>query len=260
MLLLMSLLLGVLVGITWLLVSVLVSSILEEYIGRNALNVSKAVSLTTEIQQGLLKQNSSEIQQYAESVRKATGAKFVVVGDHEGKRYSHPVPERIGKFMVGGDNARALEGGESYISKAVGTLGPSMRGKVPVFDDSAKVIGVVSVGYLQETVEEVTADYLQRILLWVFILFLLGGLGTWLIARDIKMSIFGLEPAEIATLFRERNAILDSIREGVVAINDEGRITMLDHEAAKILDPFSNSSEPLFHDNTPCCIHLGTFS
>lgn len=247
MLLLMSLLLGVLISITWLLVSVFVSSILEEYIGRNALNVSKAVSLTAEIQQGLLKQNSTQIQQYAESVRKATGAKFVVVGDHEGKRYSHPVPERIGKFMVGGDNARALEGGEAYISKAVGTLGPSMRGKVPVFDDAAKVIGVVSVGYLQETVEVVTADYLQRILLWVFILFLLGGLGTWLIARDVKLSIFGLEPAEIATLFKERNAILDSIREGVVAINDEGLVTMLDHEAAKILDipPESGIGTPI---------------
>ena len=247
MLLLLSLLLGVLISITWLLVSVFVSSILEEYIGRNALNVSKAVSLTAEIQQGLLKQNSAQIQQYAESVRKATGAKFVVVGDHEGKRYSHPVPERIGKFMVGGDNARALEGGEAYISKAVGTLGPSMRGKVPVFDDAAKVIGVVSVGYLQETVEVVTADYLQRILLWVFILFLLGGLGTWLIARDVKLSIFGLEPAEIATLFKERNAILDSIREGVVAINDEGLVTMLDHEAAKILDipPESGIGTPI---------------
>ena len=149
-------------------------------------------------------------------------AKFVVVGDHEGKRYSHPVPERIGKFMVGGDNARALAGGEAYISKAVGILGPSMRGKVPVFGDSGKVIGVVSVGYLQETVQEVTEGYLQRILLWVLGLFLLGGLGTWLIARDVKLSIFGLEPAEIARLFRERNAILDSIREGVVAINDEG--------------------------------------
>ncbi|MBC8219586.1 MAG: sensor histidine kinase [Proteobacteria bacterium] len=247
MLLLMSLLLSVLISITWLLVSVFVSSILEEYIGRNALNVSKAVSLTAEIQQGLLKQNSTQIQQYAESVRKATGAKFVVVGDHEGKRYSHPVPERIGKFMVGGDNARALEGGEAYISKAVGTLGPSMRGKVPVFDDAAKVIGVVSVGYLQETVEVVTADYLQRILLWVFILFLLGGLGTWLIERDVKLSIFGLEPAEIATLFKERNAILDSIREGVVAINDEGLVTMLDHEAAKILDipPESGIGTPI---------------
>ena len=235
MLLLMFLLLGALVSITWLMVSMLVSSILEEYIGRNALNVSKAVSLTTVVHEGLKNKNSTQIQLYAESVRKATGARFVVVGDHEGRRYSHPVPERIGKLMVGGDNPRALERGEAYVSKAVGTLGPSMRGKVPIFANSGKVIGVVSVGYLQETVESVTEGYLQRVLLWVFGLFLLGGIGTWLIARNVKQSIFGLEPVEIARLFRERNAILDSIREGVVAINDKGQVTMLDHEAAKIL-------------------------
>ena len=235
MLLLMFLLLGALVIITWLMVSMLVSSILEEYIGRNALNVSKTVSLTTVVHEGLKNKNSTQIQLYAESVRKATGARFVVVGDHEGRRYSHPVPERIGKLMVGGDNPRALERGEAYVSKAVGTLGPSMRGKVPIFANSGKVMGVVSVGYLQETVESVTEGYLQRVLLWVFGLFLLGGIGTWLIARNVKQSIFGLEPVEIARLFRERNAILDSIREGVVAINDKGQVTMLDHEAAKIL-------------------------
>ena len=235
MLLLMFLLLAALVSITWLMVSMLVSSILEEYIGRNALNVSKTVSLTTVVHEGLKNKNSTQIQLYAESVRKATGARFVVVGDHEGRRYSHPVPERIGKLMVGGDNPRALERGEAYVSKAVGTLGPSMRGKVPIFANSGKVIGVVSVGYLQETVESVTEAYLQRVLLWVFGLFLLGGIGTWLIARNVKQSIFGLEPVEIARLFRERNAILDSIREGVVAINDKGQVTMLDHEAAKIL-------------------------
>jgi sensor histidine kinase regulating citrate/malate metabolism len=53
MLLLMFLLLGALVSITWLMVSMLVSSILEEYIGRNALNVSKTVSLTTVVHEGL---------------------------------------------------------------------------------------------------------------------------------------------------------------------------------------------------------------
>ena len=241
MLLLMFLLLGALVSITWLMVSMLVSSILEEYIGRNALNVSKTVSLTTVVHEGLKNKNSTQIQLYAESVRKATGARFVVVGDHEGRRYSHPVPERIGKLMVGGDNPRALERGEAYVSKAVGTLGPSMRGKVPIFANSGKVIGVVSVGYLQETVESVTEGYLQRVLLWVFGLFLFGGIGTWLIARNVKQSIFGLEPVEIARLFRERNAILDSIREGVVAINDKGQVTMLDHEAAKILKIASES-------------------
>ncbi len=31
-------------------------------------------------------------------------------------------------------------------------------------------------------------------------------------------------------------------------------------ELAEILDPFSNSREPLFQDIIPCCIHLGKFS
>ena len=89
MLSLMFLLLGALIGITWLMVYIMVSSILEEYIGRNALNVSKAVSLTTVVQEGLKNNKSSKIQMYAESVREATGARFVVVGDHEGLSLIH---------------------------------------------------------------------------------------------------------------------------------------------------------------------------
>ena len=31
-------------------------------------------------------------------------------------------------------------------------------------------------------------------------------------------------------------------------------------EFADILEPFSNSKEPLFHEIIPCCIHEGKFS
>ncbi|MGB1693199.1 MAG: histidine kinase, partial [bacterium] len=96
-----------LVGATGFIGNQVITGILNEYIGRAALNVSKTVSLTGVVQQGLKKMEPEDIQLYAENVRKATGASFVVVGDHEGKRYSHPVPERIGKYMVGGDNAQA---------------------------------------------------------------------------------------------------------------------------------------------------------
>ena len=168
-------------------------------------------------------------------MRKATGASFVVVGDHEGKRYSHPVPERIGKYMVGGDNEQALVHGQSYISRAVGTLGPSLRGKVPIFSSAGEIIGVVSVGYLIETMRDVIQPYQQRLLLWIFGLFGVGALGTWLIAREVKRSIFGLEPYEIAGLYRERTALLESIREGIIAINEKGEVTVMNQQAAQIL-------------------------
>jgi sensor histidine kinase regulating citrate/malate metabolism len=87
------------------------------------------------------------------------------VGDYEGKRYSHPVTERIGKHMVGGDNERALAQGLPYVSIAVGTLGPSLRGKVPIFSANDEIIGVVSVGYLIETVQDVIQPYQQRLFL-----------------------------------------------------------------------------------------------
>jgi sensor histidine kinase regulating citrate/malate metabolism len=235
MLLLMTLLLALLVTSTLLITSVLVTSILEEYIGRTALNVSRAVSLSREVREGVLRQDSDTVQRYAEAVRLATGARFVVVGDQEGRRLSHPVPERIGKLMVGGDNTRALEEGEAYVSAATGTLGPSLRGKVPVFGNEGEVIGVVSVGYLQDTVQDVTERYLQRVLLWVGGLFLAGWLGTWFISRAVKRSIFGLEPEEIARLFRERNAILSSVREGILAINPAGEVTVLNEPAAELL-------------------------
>ena len=57
--------------------------------------------------------------------------------------------------------APALERGEAYVSRAVGTLGPSIRGKVPIFADDGSVIGVVSVGYLQENVRDIV--HLQQL-------------------------------------------------------------------------------------------------
>ena len=103
MLLLMMGLLVLLVCATGFIGNQIVTGILNEYIGRVALNVSRSVSLSPIVSQGLIQLESDGIQRYAESVREATGASFVVVGDYEGKRYSHPVPERIGKYMVGGD-------------------------------------------------------------------------------------------------------------------------------------------------------------
>ena len=73
MLLLMMGLLILLVGATGFIGNQVITGILNEYIGRAALNVSKTVSLTGVVQQGLKKMEPEEIQLYAENVRKATG-------------------------------------------------------------------------------------------------------------------------------------------------------------------------------------------
>jgi two-component system, CitB family, sensor kinase len=209
-----------------------ISSITEEQIGIRALKVSQAVSLIPEIREALLKRDPAGlIQEIAESIREKTGAQFIVVGDHEARRYAHPIAERIGKFMVGGDSKRALEKGESYISKAVGTLGPSIRGKVPIFDTQGEVIGIVSVGYLLKDVDSTILQYQNRILLLIPLLLLVGSIAAIIIANRFKKAILGLEPDEIAWLLQERTATLETVREGIVAVDAKGMITTINKAA-----------------------------
>jgi sensor histidine kinase regulating citrate/malate metabolism len=66
-------------------------------------------------------------------------------------------------------------------------------------------------------------------------LVIFGVLVAVLLARSFKRAIFGLEPHQIGRMFNERSAILGSIREGIVAVNKDGAITMINQAAKKML-------------------------
>ncbi len=210
--------------------------ILEQRIGEQALQLSRVVSSLPQIRQGLIDRNVDQIQSLAESIRSNTDARFIVIGDLDGIRFSHPIPERIGKKRVGGDNQRAIEKGESYVSKAVGSLGPSMRGKSPIFDDSGKVIGVTSVGYMLDSVDETIRGYQKSVIMIVVASLFLSVLVGMAISSHFKRILFGLEPEEIARLFEERNATLETVREGIISINSEGIITTINKTAVETLN------------------------
>ena len=214
----------------------LVDTILEDQMGKRVLGVSQTIATMPEVARLLEEQDpDGELQVLAEAIRLKTGAQFVVIGDREGRRYSHPDPDKIGKTMVGGDNDGALEKGKAYTSRAVGTLGLSLRGKVPIFDADKNIIGIVSVGYLEESIHQMIVSRRAIIITSNIILVILGVLIAVLLARSFKRAIFGLEPHQIGRMFEERSAILGSIREGIVAINNDGYITMINQAAKKTL-------------------------
>jgi sensor histidine kinase regulating citrate/malate metabolism len=63
----------------------------------------------------------------------------------------------------------------------------------------------------------------------------LGLLGSFLLARRLERDTRGLEVAEIANLADHREALLHSIREGVVAVDNAGTITVLNDSAQELL-------------------------
>ncbi len=207
----------------------------KEQIGMRALTVAESVALIPEIRKAFFTDKPWEtIQPIVEEIRKKTGAEFIVVGNKDGIRYSHPVPKRIGKEMVGGDNGPVLKG-QSIISEAVGSLGPSLRGKVPIFDDQGQVIGIVSVGFMLEDIYQINIQYRNKIILLVLAMILVGVVGAIFITNRLKKAILGLEPKQIVSLYQENKAILESVREGIIAVNTAGTVTMANHTAVQIL-------------------------
>lgn len=211
------------------------ASTVEEQIGLRALQMANAVAQMPAVIYGVKSRDSESLQTLVEAIRQTGDARFIVIGDTQGIRFTHPIPERIGKPRVGDDNEPALKEGKSYISKATGSLGPSIRGKAPIIDRYGQIIGVVSVGYMVDKVDYIIDNYQRNILFTMLIALAVSAYFAILISKYIKKLIFGLEPEEIARLFNERNATLESIREGVISVNADGIITTFNRAAIETL-------------------------
>jgi two-component system CitB family sensor kinase len=224
-------------------VSVLVR-VAEQQSGERVLGIAHTVALMPGVRAAFSSPDPpASIQPLAESVRQATGVSFVVVANRDLIRYSHPNPDLIGRSLqdpplpngaIPEDDARAL-GGESFFIVEDGSLGRSIRAKVPMYADDGSIIGEVSVGVGVERIQDVLLSHLPELAGAGALALLLGTGISFLLARHIKGQMLGLEPAEIASLFEQREAMLQGIREGVLAVDRAGLITVVNDEARRLL-------------------------
>ena len=173
------------------------------------------------------------LQPLAESVRTASDLTFVVIADTDQVRLAHPDPASIGQ-RLSTDASDALAG-ERVVTTERGSLGRSVRAKVPVLDARGEIVGVVSVGNLEARIGEQWRGTVPRLVLFLLLALAVGATGSWLLARRLKRQTFGLEPAEIGQLLEHREATLHGIREGLMVLDGDGRVTLVNDEAVRLL-------------------------
>ena len=206
---------------------------LDRQYEQRSLAIAESVATNLAIQDALLNHDpDGSIQRAAEDVRRSTGARYVVVTDAQGIRYSHPNPAMIGKLVD--EDPSAVLAGHTWVGVQKGTLGVSARGKAPIFNQG-HVIGLVSVGYLEDTVGQQLLADLPGFATTVLLSLGLGVAGSMLLASRLKRQTFGLEPYEIAGLLEEREASLQGIHEGAIATDGDGTITLANDQARRLL-------------------------
>jgi two-component system CitB family sensor kinase len=205
-----------------------------------AMRRALAIAETTAAEPGLARELTTTkpsadgpVQAEAERIRLATHALYIVVLNTHHVRWSHPTVSEIGK-PVSTDPSAALAGQE-VMDIDRGTLGPSARAKVPLRDDTGKIVGAVSVGIAYDSVRAQLLRTVPSLLLYAGAALAVGVLAAFGVSRRLQRRTHGLAFADISSLLDEREAMLHGIREGVVALDARGRIRLVNDEAQRLL-------------------------
>lgn len=196
---------------------------------------AEEIAIIPNLRQSVTDKDIRAITQFMHKVVAHSDASFIVIGDDKGLHLFHSVhSDVVGKTLVGGDNADVLQG-KSTITIRKGGLGISLRSKAPIFDDAGKVVGIVSVGYLTSYLDTITLGKVINIFIAAVLLLAALFIFSWFFTRSIKKQIFSLEPREIGLLVRQQKAMMESIYEGVIAIDSASRIEVVNQAARKLL-------------------------
>ncbi|MBP2167424.1 two-component system cit operon sensor histidine kinase CitA [Erwinia toletana] len=208
---------------------------LYDEMGVRAKIQAEEIAVIPDLNQAIKTRDIAAIARLMNNITHHSDASFIVIGDrHAVHLYHSQHSERVGKELVGGDNSGVLQG-KSTTTVRQGGIGISLRSKAPVLDKDGTVIGIVSVGYLTSHIDNVTSGKVINILLTIVVVLSALFILCWFFSRGIKKQMFSLEPREIGLLVRQQKALMESIYEGVIAVDDQLRIAVINQAAKSLL-------------------------
>lgn len=181
------------------------------------------------------KEITDSLRAITRELRDRSGIEFAVITDDRGIRLTHPNPDLIGK-PVSTSPDEALAGRES-VTQEVGTLGSTVRAKVPVYSSTGDgtVVGEVSVGIHTSVL---TADLRREFIALGSVAVLALGIGVFAsiaLGRRLRRETLGVGPEELAEMARDQGAVLRGLDDGVLGFDSDGELTLSNAAARDLL-------------------------
>ncbi|MCK8677529.1 sensor histidine kinase [Streptomyces lichenis] len=175
---------------------------------------------------------TAALQRYAVSLTGQEGVDFVTIMSPDGIRWTHPDPAQIGRPYLG--HIEQARQGRTSSETYPGTLGPSVRTLVPVYDGQG-VVGLVSAGITIERISAQIRGQLTALLGMAGAALALGGLGTYVINARLRRHTHGMNAGELSRMHDYHEAALHAVREGLVMLDGQRRIALVNDGAWELL-------------------------
>ena len=176
---------------------------------------------------------SSSLASVAESVRTVSGSSGVLLTGTDRVAVVSSDPSLVGRKVTLG-SSRVLEGA-SWTGTQEQAGKTVVVAQVPIQDLSGEVVGVASIQRDVPSVWTRLGDVAPNLLVYLGVASFLGLGGSLLLSRRVKRQTLGMEPTEIAGLVEHREALVHGVKEGVIALDLEGTVTVANDSARDLL-------------------------
>ncbi|MGE6257636.1 ATP-binding protein [Heyndrickxia sporothermodurans] len=230
--------------LTSVIVSLIASSLLNLYVLERENNnvkeklkkIARMVAKDPRVIKGVTNDKySSAIQKYTLEVMESSGVSFVVVLNNNLIRKSHPDESVIGKPFSNIEDAKKSLNGTEHFSRQEGVLGEGTRFFTPIWNNDGEQVGIVCVGFVQQTIKQELWNTQKNLYLGLGVGLIVGILGALYLAQQLKKMLLGLEPKQIVANIKERDIIIDSVGEGIIAVTPARKILLQNLNFTKLI-------------------------
>lgn len=202
--------------------------------GRKMMSVAEDLAATSGVRVSLADPYRRDaLPIFAESTRNLSGADYVIITDDHGIVLTSPDPAQRGQPLPPSESTALT--GRSWVGEMTVDGSESLVAQVPVISNDARIIGVVAAGRNPPDLLQGLRQAPENPLSLLAFATVLGIAGSVLLARRVKRQTLGLEPQEITRLVEHREALLHGVREGVLGVDEQNRITLVNDQARRLL-------------------------
>ena len=184
------------------------------------------------------------LREYLDSLKDSLGNIDVIsVVNTENVRLYHSNHDLIGTIYNGTAPEFAKEEKEYYATNDKGPSGTQRRAYAAIYDTNGNYTGFVMAIMLKTNIR---AEMLQT--LWFFFLItvvaiLIEILVSAELSGKIKKSLLGYEPDVFSVMYQIRDNILETLEEGIIAVDKQMTVQFINRAAVKMLCETENTEE-----------------
>ena len=160
----------------------------------------------------------------------------ISVVNSDNTRLYHSNHELIGTVYDGTLPEFELDIKEYYAANDIGPSGTQRRAYAAVYDENGNYVGFVMAIMLMKNIQVETFQTFLIFFIITVVTILIELFISAKLSGTIKKSLMGYEPDVFSAMYQIRDNILESLDEGIVAIDNNDTVQFVNHAAVTMLD------------------------